>query len=300
MIKKLFCFLLLATALYGQDIFQQVYTPYVSFRNIPWGSGAGAMNNTFWFNSLAPEDGVCVSIYNNNPTNSHSLTLVVSQTSDATAQGFTGFSGLWIAVNGTTAFPITVNASSVTSIFYATRSSAYMALTFSGTAVQAGNPDTANIIAVQANSFNCANSGSLINVLGAFQTGTIVPATAQLPVFIGGFDVTSQNTLRKLIVAPGGEIALSQNNNQFGQGGGFISHGTGGDNMMMGANSTSTQWNYQGINNYNFGAFGKQGWIPGFVVTNILEKGTDQWSISNSATLSFAAFASVTNPAANS
>jgi hypothetical protein len=187
--RKILVALLLGAAAWGQDIFTQVYSPFAAVRNIPWGNGAGAMNNTFWFNSIAPELGTCVIVYNNNPTSAHSFTLVVQQSSDPNTSGFTGFSKLWTAVAGSTTFPFSLAANTSLSMFYATRSSSFIALTFSGTATQAGNPDTANIIIVEADVVSCANSGASNSVQGIIPDGGSSPNVS--PVLIGGWKNTA-------------------------------------------------------------------------------------------------------------
>lgn len=179
--KVVFALIVLVACAFGQDIYQQAYTPFVQFRNIPWGNGAGAVNNTFWFNSLAPEDGVCVAIYNNDPTNAHSFTLAVSQSSDPATQGFTGFSVLWTPVPGTVAFPFNLPANTSTSLFYATRSAAFVALTFSNS----NAPSTANIIAVEGDVLSCAANAASNSVQGIIPSGNGAPNIA--PVLVGGW-----------------------------------------------------------------------------------------------------------------
>lgn len=185
----LFCILLVKYSA-AADQYQNVYTPFVAFRNIPWGNGAIAVNNTFWFNSLAPEMGTCIVVYNNNPTNSHTYTLAVASASDPATGGFTGFAKNWTAVSPvvSTTFPVTVTALGNNAIFYATRSSAFIAMTFSATATAAGSPDTANIIAVQsANSTSCANSLAQANqVQGLLQDGTAFSNGSNNPIMVAG------------------------------------------------------------------------------------------------------------------
>lgn len=175
-----------------QDIFQQSFTPYVQFPNLPWGSGAGAVNNNFWFNTLQAEQGVCIWVTNLNPISAHSFSLTVSSTPDAGIPGFTGFTGRWTSTlnSAGVAFPFTVSANSTTTFFYNTRSSAYVAMQFSGSAGAGGAPDTATITAVLTTAANCSAIVIGNTVIGPTPNGSAISASNQQPVIVGGGSAT--------------------------------------------------------------------------------------------------------------
>jgi hypothetical protein len=203
MIKKLlqraaaslpFLFLLFGgTPLHAQDIFKRTATPFVQFGGpgqpvVPWGPGAGAFNNNFWFNMLFPEQGVCVWVTNNNPISAHSFSLVVSSTANPSVPGFTGFTGQWVTTTdalGTT-FPFSLAANTTKSFFFAARSSAYVNLGFSGSAALGGVPDTATIEAVETNSANCSAVVIGNTVIGPTPAGSAISVSNNNPLVIGG------------------------------------------------------------------------------------------------------------------
>lgn len=177
---------------FGVDVFRKATTPYVQFLNVPWGNGGGAFNNTFWFNVLAPEQGVCVYITNNNPSNAHPFsTFTVSTTANPTVPGFTGFTRFWTSVPPVTpvVLPLTITVSSTQAFFFPARGAAFVAVTFAGSTALAGNPDTANIIVVLENTTSCSNSGvfPLVSVIGATEAGNNIQiGTTDFPVLVGG------------------------------------------------------------------------------------------------------------------
>lgn len=181
--------LLLASSAFAQtDVFQQSFTPFVQFPNLAWGSGANAVNNNFWFNTQAAEQGVCVWVSNLNPISAHSFTLAVFSTPDSSIPGFTGFTGRWTSTPNSagTVFPFSVSANSTTTFFYAARSSAYMALQFSGSSAAGGVPDTATITAVLTTSANCSAVVIGNTVIGPTPDGSSISSSNNQPLIVGG------------------------------------------------------------------------------------------------------------------
>jgi hypothetical protein len=180
--------LVLASIVFAQDVRKTATTNYVQFLNVPWGNGAGAFNNNFWFNTLQTEQGVCVWISNNNTTNSHSFSLVVSSTANPAIGGFTGFTSQWTSTANAagTSFPFTLSPASTTTFFYTARSSAFIALSFSGSAAAGGSPDTANIIAVLTSAANCTAIVIGNTVIGPTPDGSTIASANNQPLIVGG------------------------------------------------------------------------------------------------------------------
>lgn len=186
--RLLACWVLATSSLFAQDIRKTTTTNFVQFLNVPWGNGAGAFNNNFWFNTLQTEQGVCVWISNNNPTNAHAFSLTVSSTANPAIPGFTGFTSQWTSTTNAagTSFPFTLSAASTTTFFYTARSSAFIALQFSGSAAAGGNPDTANIIAVLTSAANCTAIVIGNTVIGPTPDGSSITTANNQPVVVGG------------------------------------------------------------------------------------------------------------------
>lgn len=181
------------------DVIVSGINPYQPLaRGIAWGNGAACnsgsfcgMNNNFIWTPPSPDSTVCVSITNNNPTNSHTVTFALSQALDPNVQFFTGFQGKWGAVPlSNTTFPVTIAAGATTNYFFRSSSAARLALQVSGSAAAGGSPDTADIVVVQPSTASfCGSSGTnaaIIPVIGATQQGAAISATNQAPVLVGG------------------------------------------------------------------------------------------------------------------
>lgn len=113
-------------------------------RSLAW-SGA---NQTWIIAPASPNESLCLSIQNNNPTSSHSFTLLVAQTSDPALINYTNNSSLWIpdVVNGS-ASP--VSASSTNNVSVSVSGAANVAIQISGATSASGSPDTVSIFVVQ-------------------------------------------------------------------------------------------------------------------------------------------------------
>lgn len=180
----------LGTPLFAQDVFKRATTPYVQFPAVPWGGGAGAFNNTFWFNTLEPEQGVCIYITNNSQLNNHTFgTLNVSVTANPNVPGFTGFTQQWVGVpNTNVTLPITILLGNTKAFFFPSRGAAFVAVTFNGSVALGGNNDTATIIMVLENSTSCSDSTAtgISQVIGPTPAGSAISGSNNQPVVIGG------------------------------------------------------------------------------------------------------------------
>lgn len=167
-------------------------SPYTTIaRNVNWGAtGGGNIQNNFIFQPLDPNQGFCLFIRNNNPTNAHNVTVQVSQTGDPSLLAFANVTGQWFTVPTTTSFPASVPANTTVGISYKTTASASIAVTITGTTAQAGTPDTANIFAVQTNQSACGSIATN-SVQGPYQSLAGITQSQLFPVLIGGTDTPS-------------------------------------------------------------------------------------------------------------
>lgn len=182
------------------DVFISGRNPYtVIGRSVAWGSGAGAVNNNFVFSPVTTDSSICVYVRNNNPTNAHSFTLAVQQTGDPQVFRFTGNGGAWGATQSANTFPASVAANSTIGFYFRSNAAAMLALQFTGSVVQAGTPDTADIFAVQPSSqSNCGVTFSNTPVVGPAAAGTTVAIN---PILIGAYQMntgTTTQTIRPL------------------------------------------------------------------------------------------------------
>jgi hypothetical protein len=249
--------LVLASIVFAQDIRKTATTNYVQFLNVPWGNGAGAFNNNFWFNTLQTEQGVCVWISNNNTTNPHAFSLVVSSTANPAIGGFTGFTSQWTSTSNAAgvSFPFMLSAASTTTFFYTARSSAFIALQFSGSAAAGGSPDTANIIAVLTSAANCTAIVIGNTVIGPTPTNSSISTANDQPLIIGG----------KRFINATGETQVARP--------AFFDSGT--DGLMVGVQSllteNSTVPTIEALSNNTTGSAN----LPGAVADFPIGKGSD-------------------------
>lgn len=164
-------------------------SPYVTIgRGLIWGgNGLGTVGQNFIFHPIDANEGFCLFIFNNNPTNAHSVSVTVAQTGDPTIQSYQGQTARWTSVPTQTTFPVSVGASTLVGINYKTTASAGIVISFTGNATQAGSPDSADIFTVQTNQSAC---GSLAtnSVQGPFLDGSTVTAQNRFPLLQGGLD----------------------------------------------------------------------------------------------------------------
>lgn len=163
--------------------------PYVTFtRGAVWGSGGvGNSNNSYLFVPQATNAVTCVYVHNNNPTSSHTFTLNFLTTGDNTVTSYQGQSasvqGRWRST-GTVTDTVSANQTNVYGFFSLAAANAQVLV--SGTATQAGSPDTMDMYAVEANS-NLDCSTSTIPIAGTVTINTDTPVTV---TFGGGCGAT--------------------------------------------------------------------------------------------------------------
>jgi hypothetical protein len=271
--------------------------PYIILgRNMSWvGSGFGNIGNSFIFTPTSPDEGFCLFVTNNNPTNSHTFSVVVSQTGDPGVGSFQGNQFKWSSVPTSATFPLTVNPAAVVGINYKTTASANIAVTFSGNIGAAGNPDTVDVFAVQTTQRSC---GALPTnaVQGPFQDGRSLTVSQQFPVVIGGLSNPSvTSVVHSFIVGPNADgFALDSSGGIVGAGlfqspqansatpGGVKPGGVSAPILMPSLSGTG---------------FGASIYFGG-VRTNILEMGTDIDIFPVNSTPVFTVLGKLTNPVA--
>jgi hypothetical protein len=273
--------------------------PYIIIgRSITWGgSGFGNLGNNFIFQPVTPDEGFCLFVSNNNPTSSHTFTVVVSQTGDPALTTFTGFAQKWSTVPTTSSFPVTVNASSMVGLNYKTSASAAINVRFSGNTTQAGSPDTADVFAVQTTQSSCGALASNA-VQGVYQQGAAITLAQQFPLLIGGLPAPgSTTTVQGLhLGTQGNGILLDGRLCCNIVGGGF--QATTNYNAPDFGNSASAQT--QGIlPSIPAATFGSKGLIGGYTKNNFLEMATDMFSLAAGSMPGWDAEAAIVNPGAN-
>ena len=162
-------------------------SPYLILgRSLIWGgTGFGTIGQNFIFHPLDPNQGFCLFLFNNNPSNSHTFTVTVAQTGDPALQAYSGSTAHWTSVPTQTSFPATVLANSLIGINYKTTASAGIVISFTGNTTQAGNPDSVDAFTVQTSQSSCGTLATN-SVQGPYQEGVNITANQQFPVLIGG------------------------------------------------------------------------------------------------------------------
>lgn len=154
--KRLLALFLVCLPIYAADMYIRQRGPYLTVaRGVSWaGTGAGAFNNTYLFTPLNPDQGICVSVRNNNPTSAHTFTLNVYQTGDSSLMSYTPNIGRFLTdtVEGEIS-PIA--AATTTCVYVHANAAARVALVFAGGGALAGTPDTADIFVVQTSHSSC-------------------------------------------------------------------------------------------------------------------------------------------------
>ncbi len=128
--------------------------PYVDIvRGGAWGSGQ--INRAFIWTPLSPDQAYCLSVRNNNPTNSHTFTFSALQTGDRTVTNYSNNTGRWTAdtVEGAGLSPVA--ADSTTTAYVRAYAAAKIALVFSGSSAAGGSPDTVDVWLVQTKATSC-------------------------------------------------------------------------------------------------------------------------------------------------
>jgi hypothetical protein len=274
--------------------------PYIIIgRGIAWGgSGSGNLNNNYIFHPVTPDEGFCLFLSNNNPTNSHTVTVAVSQTGDPAVNSFQGLAQKWNGVPTTSAFPVTVPILGIVGINYKTTASAGIAVQLSGSVVAGGSPDTVDVFAVQTTASSC---GALATnaVQGPYQQNAALTLSQQFPVLIGGLAIPGSTTSAQ------GFVVGSQGN-------GFLLDSRL-SSQLFSANfkNPTTFAAAQGVSGAGqqeeiilgvvpvsgFGVkTGSPAVLTGFVKTNVLEAVTDQSIGTGGSMPAWIEFQKVTNP----
>lgn len=275
--------------------------PYITIgRGLAWaGSGPGNLNNNFIFHPIDPNEGFCLFIGNNNPSNSHTVTVAVSQSGDPTLNQFIGLSGQWFTVPTITTFPVTVPAATVVGVNYKTTASATVAVQFSGATLQAGSPDTVNIFAVQTNQSACGSLG-VNSVQGVAQNGTTQTNANTFPVQIGGVSSPgATGTVRSFFV--GGNNGFVLDGTVCCQAGtqSFFSTPASSFDNIKGTSGSGVQ-SEAVFDVMPLMTFGQKGWIGGGMKTNFLELATDQFQNGAGTMPAWVTMGKLTNPTAAS
>lgn len=151
--------------------------PYVDLsRGAIWGTG---VNNIWTVNTLSTDEGMCVSVVNNNPTSGHQFTISVFSTLDQRIASYNGgpptkwqpvptFASGGSQVSGQGIAPILQAVGSTSSTqgkqgyYFRTGGAARVSIQFAGSITQAGSPDTADLFVVH----NISGSTCGNNIIG--------------------------------------------------------------------------------------------------------------------------------------
>jgi hypothetical protein len=162
-------FIILISPVFGQDQIVNGRNINVQITN-PQGQGGGAgavpwnsINTAYVLSPLGPDYGFCMSIVNDNPTSSHTLTVNAFQTGDAGVLDYSHNTGRYASLS-IVGNPSPIPASTTNTFFVRSNGAAKIAFVFSGSTTQAGSPDTVDIYAVQTTAAGC---------------GTVNPQTGQ-------------------------------------------------------------------------------------------------------------------------
>jgi hypothetical protein len=118
--------------------------PVFRLTGLAWGtSTTPGFNNNYYFVPLNVNESVCITILNNNPSNSHTFTASIlvsgnpasTSPSDPTWQAAANSSGLFVGASPGIPAAIAAQVSGASQV----------SINFSGSSVQAGSPDTASV-----------------------------------------------------------------------------------------------------------------------------------------------------------
>jgi hypothetical protein len=206
--RKLFCIAALCTCLapaasaQNPDLMLNPGSAYVEIgRSIDWGT---QFNRTYVIVPNSPNASLCIYVYNNNPTSTHTFTTAVFQAADSQVQNFSSNIGRYTSVllNGNLS---SVPASTIAAGFVQSTAAAKVAIKFTGAATQAGSPDTADVFLVQTTTGTCGSTNVALSVQGAVADGTLFSAN---PLVIGGktSSGSTQSNVAKTLTALGESV----------------------------------------------------------------------------------------------
>lgn len=166
-------FLFVAFAWSQQDIFvtNQAGPNYTIVRGKSWGaSGVSGINNGYVIPIPTGTSGVCVTVRNNNPSNTHSFTPAVDMTTDPTPSGlFAGFPS-WVSTYSVVGGNAAIAAPNASYTFYApTAGATFAEVIILASTTAGGSPDTADVTAVAITNHFAACAGNSGIPLAPFQ-----------------------------------------------------------------------------------------------------------------------------------
>jgi hypothetical protein len=171
-------------------------------RNWTWaGSGVGALNNNFIFTPSFTNEGICLSVTNND-TSTHAFTVLFYGTGDQTVKTFVANAGKWALLGPTSATDITPSQAAGTTVAYyvLAQGAANVAIVFSG--ASGTGTGTLNMVESQ----NGANQGcgnipvgpvycplfSLAGLTGSTTTADLITPTVGMAPYICNFTLSFQ------------------------------------------------------------------------------------------------------------
>lgn len=146
--------------------------PNFEIRNLVWGSSTnGGVNNNFWFSPLYSSGSVCVYIHNNNPTSAHAVSVQILVT--GSPEETTPSDGNWNSYGPAQALNVGAAPAANGLVGAATSGAVLVSVNVSGSSVQTGSPDTANLTIAQTQNGNCmvtsvGNKSTTTNVYNYF------------------------------------------------------------------------------------------------------------------------------------
>jgi len=199
-------FLLCIAALAQSDVSISTTGPFTDLtRNASWGSGGiVGIENAYIFVPPTAQSVGCVYIANKNPTNAHTFTITLRSTGDQTVSKFfsgtTADQGKWRTLN---TISDTVAAASVNVYSVSELAAARAMVQISGTGVQAGNPDTADIYIVHAQTnVDCSTLSIPVNGNVTINNSTTTPSCNNQATAT----VNSASTTTLVSAAPSGQV----------------------------------------------------------------------------------------------
>jgi hypothetical protein len=183
-----------------------------------WGqSGAQGFNNNYFFTPYFINEGVCVYVYNNNPTNVHTFTVSIVVTGNP--QSTTPSDGTWQAAASTTA-SVPVSPGVPGGLGATVSGVSQISVNLSGSTVQAGSPDTASVTIIQTtgncfagNGFTTSSPNTITSIVpvqsisdglsqGFFTSFTATnPATGGNILNVGGLNLSKTIYLDSITLA---------------------------------------------------------------------------------------------------
>ena len=172
--------------------------------NLTWGSsGTGGFNNNFVLPGLGGITvNLCVYVQNNNPSNDHQFSFKAYATSNPQVKSFTGDPLDWTPLQLNSAYfqsgsQVSLTQSPASPFLIIGATGAKIALSFSGSGMQSGSPDTANIWGSYTYGTSCSayvsGSPEVIYFNPTLSVGAAIPLMGRVPGTLFPLDVSSIN-----------------------------------------------------------------------------------------------------------